>query len=235
MSREQELLYLIEPKKIDYILNIKENSKVLILAPHADDEAIGCAGMISSLIKEFNCEVNVVLISNTSSQRLKEMKEAQKVLGYKELFIVPSLKRGALENYIITKSYLCKLINSIMPDIVFTPFVFDFVEDHFRTNLYLKSALEHAVIGEIQICLYEIWNLITYPNLYIDVTSYKSIKECVLSCYMTQEKKYKISRKAKVVNDLRYEMMFRKKSSDLECFLKIDKKKYLQILDYMIS
>ena len=50
-------------------IEIKENEKVIIFAPHPDDEILGCAGLISSILEK-NGNVWIVHLTNGDHNQL---------------------------------------------------------------------------------------------------------------------------------------------------------------------
>src|SRR4051812_27476259 len=63
----------------------------LIIAPHADDETLGCAGIIARNPSEFV----VAVLSDKDDGRMKEFHEAREILGYTE-FVLPAFAPGSL-------------------------------------------------------------------------------------------------------------------------------------------
>ena len=148
--------------------------KILILSPHADDEILGCGGVISNYSKK-NYETNVLILTNAHvgapeifSKKLidlirKESKIANKFIGTKKLFFedLPALK---LKQYPIYKiaNVISKYILNIKPEIVFIPSKNDIHEDHkvifnaakvaLRVNKKsnLKKILSYEVLSETE-------------------------------------------------------------------------------------
>lgn len=58
--------------------------KRVILAPHADDEVLGCGG----LLKKYSQECAVVVMTRPDDIRMKEFQEAKIVLGYEDAYII---------------------------------------------------------------------------------------------------------------------------------------------------
>jgi len=103
-------------------------AKRLIIAPHADDEVLGCGGMIA----KYADECTVVVLSDKGDGRLAEHERARKVLGYKGSIIGP-FRTGTLtdESRAVT-SWLDRTVREHKPDILYLPTP-DAHQDHSAT------------------------------------------------------------------------------------------------------
>lgn len=92
-------------------------TKRLIIAPHADDESLGCGGMLA----KYPDECHVAVLSDKNDGRLAEFDRAKKVLGYPEHTIAP-FATGTLtaESRPLT-SWLSALVREVQPDILILP------------------------------------------------------------------------------------------------------------------
>ena len=115
--------------------------KILILSPHADDEILGCGGLISKYSNQ-NYQICVLILTNAnegapelySSEEIKtlrnEAKLANKIIGTKKLYFenLPAINLNNYPTYKITK-IIDKYITKINPEIVLIPSVNDIHED----------------------------------------------------------------------------------------------------------
>lgn len=92
-------------------------SKRLIVAPHADDEALGCGGLLA----KYAHESTVLVLADKNDGRLDEHEMARKVLGYRES-IYAGFATGALtdESRAVT-GWLDQQINRLRPEILYLP------------------------------------------------------------------------------------------------------------------
>ena len=148
--------------------------KVLILAPHADDEILGCGGFISKYSK-LNYQINVLVLTNANKgapeifppEIIKsirdEAKKANNLIGTHRLFF-ENLPAINLNNYPVYKisNIIDKYLTKIDPEIVFIPSKNDIHDDHkiifraakvsMRTNKKsnLKKILSYEVLSETE-------------------------------------------------------------------------------------
>lgn len=148
--------------------------KILILSPHADDEILGCGGIISKYSRQGH-KVHVLILTNAnvgapelySEKKIhlirEEAKKANNFIGTKRLLFenLPALNLRKYPIYKITK-IIDSYISKINPDLVFIPSDIDLHEDHkiifnaskivLRTNKKrnLKKILSYEVLSETE-------------------------------------------------------------------------------------
>jgi len=148
--------------------------KILILAPHADDEILGCGGTISKYNK-LGYHISVLILTNAnigapdlySSKEInlirKESKIANDFIGTKKLYFenLPALNLNQYPLYKIS-DIISKHILKLDPEIVFIPSVKDIHNDHkiifhaakvaLRPNKKknLKKILSYEVLSETE-------------------------------------------------------------------------------------
>ena len=115
--------------------------KILILSPHADDEILGCGGLISKYSKQ-NYLICVLVMTNANKgvpelfnskkieQLRREAQEANNFIGTHKLFFenLPAVTLNDYPTYKVT-SIINKYINNINPEIVLIS-INDIHEDH---------------------------------------------------------------------------------------------------------
>lgn len=184
--------------------------KTLVIAPHPDDEILGCAGTIARLSHEGN-EVFIAIATKASPplfseefilQGRREAETAHQLLGVKKTFFcdLPAAALDTMPHREVNKT-LHALINDINPDILFIPFIGDIHLDHqyiFLSSLvasrpnqinYPKKILAYEVLSETN------WNApyLTpsfQPNVIWDISDYLELKLKAFKCFQSQIKDF---------------------------------------------
>lgn len=137
------------------------NKSVLVIAPHPDDETLGCGGALA-LLQSLACRVNVIVISDgtmshprsrkypapkLSSLREAETRTATAILGIEESAVdFLRLPDGAIPTQgspdFSAAVKMCRdRITALTPDTVFLPWRFDPHPDHRATWHIVHQAL----------------------------------------------------------------------------------------------
>lgn len=179
-----------------------EKMKILVFAPHNDDEVLGVGGTIAKYAYEghkvFVCEVT----RGPSEERVKIIREeaakAHKVLGVKKAYFLdfPVVRLRETPLVEINAAFV-KVVNEIKPDIVFIPHKGDMHMDHYITSHSAMVAMRP--IGDFkvkEIYAYETlseteWNIPSVdnafiPNVWNDITDFIDRKKYAMSCYKSQ-------------------------------------------------
>lgn len=184
--------------------------KILIIAPHMDDEVLGCGGTMAKHVKNKD-EVFVSFIANRIyshkfDKRKNEIEKrhaikAKKVLGYKEsVFFGLNDERldAAVQDIIIP---LERYVLKIKPGIVYCPFQNDNNQDHRAVSDAARVVLRPAAAPFVRkVCMYEIPSStdqspplaknVFLPNYYVDIAGYIEKKIKAFRCYETEKRDY---------------------------------------------
>ena len=179
-------------------------SKILVIAPHLDDEALGMGGTISYL-KSKGCSVHVVFAAfrkyngrTTKSSINNDKKEsmlAKKILGYDKIsFLNLSDERLQFDfNKLIMG--LEKIVKKEKPDTIFCCFYGDNNQDHrsvfdasrivFRWKNNVKNVFLYETPSSTEISP-AIQNNQFVPNFYINIEKYLENKIKAFYCYKSE-------------------------------------------------
>jgi LmbE family N-acetylglucosaminyl deacetylase/glycosyltransferase involved in cell wall biosynthesis len=170
--------------------------RVLVLAPHPDDEAIGCGGSLL-FHADSGDPVKVVFLTNgakgdTSGEtekgryvalRQAEAKNACEILGLSDLEFWPyedrSLagSRGALYR-------MMDLLKRYRPELVYAPSPLEFHPDHRAACFLLCDAISGTHI-HFEVAFYELGQPVCVNTL-VNITTVLDRKNRAISCYQSQ-------------------------------------------------
>ena len=220
-----------------------KKSNVLVLAPHPDDEVIGCGGSIE-LLKKKKSTIQMIYLTNgvadkrnkISKQILKRKQEAielNKKKSYKKPIFFDLETRKIEFNYIKKVNELKKIIFKTEPNLIFVPFVIDRVNDHQFTNKLLYQVLKDMFYEKCFIYSYQVSNFIKL-NSYVDITNVFLNKVEMMQFYKSVLEKTNYIHLFKGLN--LYNNFFVKKRNlkeerYFEIFLKQNVKDYIKICE----
>jgi LmbE family N-acetylglucosaminyl deacetylase len=185
--------------------------RVLVLAPHPDDETVGCGGTLRKYV-DAGVHVKVVIMTDgrQGDPEIRRMAQDDPIRRHKEEGLVERRKREALAaldtlgvedrefleardgelraSTAIVAPKLAHTLSQWRPDAVLLPFVTDRHRDHFATNGCFVEAIEllnSSWTVAIQCVAYEVWSPI-YANVFVDISATMDFKRRALSCYQSQ-------------------------------------------------
>lgn len=187
-------------------------NRILVIAPHADDEIIGCGGTIAKAINEGN-EVYIIIVTNANvgapelfnKEAINIVREealnAHACLGVKETIFLnfPAPALNAFPEYKISIK-LSEIINKIRPQILYLPHPGDLHQDHkaiYRASLV--SARPQHDYSIFEIYCYETLSESEWapqhekaftPNYFNDVSNFFEKKLEAMQFYKTQIKNF---------------------------------------------
>ncbi len=195
--------------------------RILVLAPHMDDEVIGCGGTIRKCVLEGK-EVAVVYLTDGRRGnkelvsyrgqgkegreraliqiRKDEARRACTILGIKESYFLDA-RDGKLRSTPGIRKGLLTLLSSFQPDVVFYPFFLENHVDHRETaRILLETTAETDFSFDCY--AYEAWTPL-YPNCAVDIMEVIEAKRQALSTYESQIKDRDYLRAALGLNSYR--------------------------------
>lgn len=197
-------------------------NKVLVIAPHPDDEILGCGGTMLRHVKSgdkvFVCIVThaepPVYPENASLAIQQSARECHKWMGAEDTIFLdfPAVMLEKVERYKLNDAIL-EVIKKIKPDIVYIPHYGDMQKDHQVVVEACMVALRPKNIDyPIKIYGYETlsetgWNCPNVqneflPNVYVDITDYLDGKIKAMKYYDTQVADYPSARSLEAIEAL---------------------------------
>ncbi|OGI21814.1 MAG: hypothetical protein A2255_00660 [Candidatus Melainabacteria bacterium RIFOXYA2_FULL_32_9] len=174
------------------LLNLEPRDKCLLLAPHPDDETVGCAGLLLKYPKNFD----IVCITDgrcgsydhtpdeTIDIRKREFEEAMEKFGISSYSFLNIEDRKLINNYSIFKSLNINDYNYIL-----LPNYFDQNKDHKAVTVLLqKLLLNKKYKSGLKIVFYEVWSALPLPNYFFDISDVIENKKELINLYQSQVK-----------------------------------------------
>jgi N-acetylglucosamine malate deacetylase 1 len=185
--------------------------RILVVAPHADDETLGVGGTIARRVAE-GWEVHVAVVTGHGKtphplwpaslwDRIRaEARQACAVLGVHRLHFeeVPAAMVADQPVWFLNRT-IGALVENIQPDVLYAPFPFDLHKDHrevfhalsvaWRSSSPTGRKLRAVHCYEVQSETH--WNAPYLeagftPNTWVDVSAYLDTKLRALACYESQ-------------------------------------------------
>lgn len=181
------------------------SQRVLVLAPHMDDETIGCGGSIA-LHARAGARVTVVFLTDgrngggglgalSGAAREKKQKElievrkqeaaaALEILGVKDMRCLGVCDGELARSVESAAERLVSVLAEVQPDLVYLPFFTDEHPDHRATSEVLLFAA--AGLQSRFTCVgYEVWTPL-FPNCIVNIDATAGTKERALEKYASQ-------------------------------------------------
>ena len=196
--------------------------KVLVVAPHADDEVLGVGGTIAKYIDEGN-EVYVCVITTGHPSMFpqevldklrNEAIESHKFLGVKQTYFLdlPAVMLSEVPKHEVNQK-INGVIDEVQPDVVFIPHFGDMHLDHYIVSqasmVGVRPIKNHRIL---EVYSYETlseteWNIphVTnafIPNTYIDITDYLDKKKIAMEHFTTQLTEFPHPRSIEAIESL---------------------------------
>lgn len=165
------------------VLKLEENDKCLVIAPHPDDESIGCGGIMSKYPQNFK----VVCLTHANDERKNEFENAMNYLNIERDIL-------NIEDKHISEGYdEFSKINFDGFNYVFIPYIFDQHNDHKAVSLLLFEYLKKNNVNKnLKIVFYEVWSAMNMPNYFINISKFMENKINAINFHKSQvdEKDY---------------------------------------------
>jgi LmbE family N-acetylglucosaminyl deacetylase len=172
----------------------------LVVAPHPDDEAIGCGGTVA-LMTRAGASVDVLYTTDGAQgtpdrwaspgesssalarRRAGEAHEACRLLGIRSVRFLGG-HDGSLHQRPELADRLRDIVRESRYDVVFLPWPYDGHVDH-RTSFELGTRALRGLAPAPQVWLYEVWTPLV-PNAAVDVTAAAGAKREAIGCHRSQ-------------------------------------------------
>lgn len=170
--------------------------KVLVVAPHQDDEAIGCGGAVLAHLNAGGRARTVVVQDGCGAEHalgmtreaLMEMREGESMACARRMgcdepeFLRFSAVDGQTAGRVADR--LSAVLKEYAPDAIFAPSVLDNNLEHAYAAKALAMALEATPV-KAQVYSYEVWGL-CIPNTAVNIDRFIDGKMDLIACFASQ-------------------------------------------------
>lgn len=196
--------------------------KVLVIAPHPDDEVLGCGGAIVKHVSEgdevYLCVVTKAYPPDWPEDEIKERRDevvrANKILGTKKTYFLdlPTVKLDTIPQKELNEA-IAKVVNKLRPEIVYIPHGGDVNNDHRlvfeaamvairpKPALAIKKVLCYETLSETEWAAPLAENAFM-PNVYVDISGVLATKLKAMSEYKSELKEFPHPRSLEAISAL---------------------------------
>ena len=196
--------------------------RILVVAPHPDDEILGCGGMMINNIKNGN-EVYVCIVTKGypplfNEERVNKNRQdtirCHQAIGVKETFYLdfPSTRLETIERSEFNGKIL-EVVRKIVPDEVYIPHWGDMQKDHQLVAEACMVAVRPKYMPQVKrVYGYETmsetaWNAPSVqnefiPNVFVDITDSLEEKKKALSFFTLQVSEFPDARSLEAIDAL---------------------------------
>jgi LmbE family N-acetylglucosaminyl deacetylase len=175
------------------------DERVVVLAPHMDDEVIGCGGTLARHVAS-GADVTVIFLTDgrkggtpsaedraqglpMSTIRKREAQRALAVLGIEKIEFLDA-EDGHLGADARTSGRLRELLLRIRPQLLYLPFFLEQHSDHEAASPLLAEAVQGTDL-EFRCLSYEVWTPL-FPNCFVRIDATLDLKRRALEQYRSQ-------------------------------------------------
>src|SRR5215467_5173263 len=163
-----------------------EKRRVLVVAPHPDDEVIAVGGNLA-LHQRLGSEVLTLFVTLDAPAadvgRQGEAERAARLLGFDHRFLGFPDGSVSLHEPALARA-IAEAIRRFRPEVICCPFPGDHHRDHQATSACTGAAVADTDYkGEVW--CYELWSCL-WPNIGVDISTVIDIKREAINCYASQ-------------------------------------------------
>ena len=217
----------LSPELID---DLPPGKRALVIAPHCDDESLGCGGTLHkhhlqghAVTAVFMTDGSMCDSPNGTQETIKtrkmEAERAAGILGIGQCIFLDHPDRQLRANE-TTIRQMEDILEKNNPDIVYLPFYLDNHPDHMETAHICLSALHRRPVKTI--LFYELWTTLI-PNRLIDISNALENKMAAIQVYRSQTDIDSFAEKIKSLNRYR-SLASNGKYQYAEAFLEVHRK-----------
>jgi LmbE family N-acetylglucosaminyl deacetylase len=198
------------------------SERIMVIAPHPDDEVLGCGGVMARHSARGD-RVQVVVVSRGApdifppeevEETRSELASAHQLLGVEDVHFLdfPAPRLDTVPGHVLADR-LSRLIGEMQPQTVYMPHGGDLHSDHKAVHWATLVATRPNNIARVERLLcYETLSETEWggpsaenafsPTVFVDISDFLSAKLQAMACYRTQLKEYPNSRSLRSIEAL---------------------------------
>jgi len=212
---------------LNYSIDVEEpfgDGKVLVIAPHQIEEAVGCGGTLIRHTEEGGY-IEIAFCTSATPERMKEAAQSASLLGSKKNHFLQFYSGGLNINEKFEIA-LQKLFIQVKPDIVFLPFWIDNHPDNTEISKALLKIGKNKKFS-FMVYAYSIWTPLI-ANCLCDISGVWETKERAIKCYKSQTENRNYVKIARSINSYWGEIG-KQKMNFAEPFFRASFKEYIAL------
>lgn len=185
----QRAIARLAPCPLPKPLALLRDGRVLVFAPHPDDETLGCGGTLARL-RQNGCAVKVVVVTDGAGAgtlpagsvevRRRETRAALAVLGIEDIVFLEE-PDGGFSNHPRFMRDMATLLTDFDPDWIFLPSLLDYHRDHVAIGDALLRCWQRKS-SRARAFFYEIWCPLPATHV-VDISPVEALKRRAIACY----------------------------------------------------
>jgi LmbE family N-acetylglucosaminyl deacetylase len=203
-----------------------DSTQVLVIAPHPDDEAIGCGGALC-LHAARGHRVTVVFLTSGElglkhlpreqawAIREQEAKAAAAILGVAALHFLRAPDWFVGDNVSEIAAKVGVILQTERPGLIYVPHPAEWHPDHKTAIAVLRSALEGASSATADVRAFEVWTPLSAFDHVEDITPVMARKLAAVRCYRSQLSGFRYDRAVRGLNQYRGVMAARSRYAEV--------------------
>jgi LmbE family N-acetylglucosaminyl deacetylase len=189
-------------------MNFTKNTRILVVAPHPDDESIGCGGLLLKYGPQ--CDVLVLADGRKGYDSLDSVDEeylvqirAQELQQATSIASVHQVFSLGIHDYMVAKNKtLVTSFDISKYDVILTPNAQERHKDHCVVTKYFEKMRNRQNPGAL-LYEYEVWSPISAPTHILDISDVMDAKLSMVSQHRSQIKYVNYCAMAKGLNQYR--------------------------------
>lgn len=188
--------------------------KVLVIAPHPDDETLGCGGAVILHVRKGDRVVVAFLTSGELGLkhlprekawriREREAENAAKILGLAEAQFLRKPDWTLGQNIEATAEALSLVMRQEQPELIYLPHEREWHPDHHAAASIVRLALKQTGLALPHLRAYEIWTALSEYDQVENITGVMPRKMRALRAHQSQLRNFDYARAIRGLNQYR--------------------------------